>query len=246
MKELGLTEYEAKALLGLFEFGSLKPRKVAFHSGIPPARVYDTLRSLASKKLVVQLRSDPLIFKAVDPEIGLSALVKRKEKHLEFLKSSAIKQVKSLKRVVPFKEKERIVISAGPEQRFSHSYELTSALLKEKTIISVSDRLPVKTMKANVTALKRGARIRLITTKFNKENRQVIENYIKNGIPVRFSSELKGMNLVTFDRKASLIIIYDPEDQNRTINLRINLPSLAKAHAEYFEHAWKRAKPIKL
>lgn len=245
LKELGLTEYETKAFLTLLKFGSLPCRQAALHSGVPPARIYDTLRSLASKGLVSLVQKEPLTFRALELETAISALVDSKKKRLDELKRDSIQELAGIEHTKKARNVEALpTIMAGKESRFAHSVELTNNARKEKLIISVSDSIPNSSMKANFAALKRGVKIRLIATKFDDENREVIKNYLRLGIPVRYYPQLKGFNLVTFDKKFSLIIIYDPEKKEETMNILIPSAALARAHAEYFEEIWKKAEPV--
>jgi sugar-specific transcriptional regulator TrmB len=52
---LGLTQYEIKAYLALVGNHPLNGSQLSRHSGIPRARIYDVLRSLTDKGIVVQI-----------------------------------------------------------------------------------------------------------------------------------------------------------------------------------------------
>ena len=67
---LGLNSYEAKAYLTLIMRGASKATVIARESGIPQQRIYDVLRSLESKGLIVE---DGGIYIAIDPRDALRA-----------------------------------------------------------------------------------------------------------------------------------------------------------------------------
>lgn len=54
LKRLGYTEYESKAYIALLQKRHATAYQVSKHSGIPRARIYDTLDSLAKKGLVMK------------------------------------------------------------------------------------------------------------------------------------------------------------------------------------------------
>jgi sugar-specific transcriptional regulator TrmB len=78
LKHLGLTEYEAKAILALLSHGSLTADKVSSAAHIPLPRVYDTMKSLAERGLISVGRTRPQAFTAVDPK-RFFALLKEDE-----------------------------------------------------------------------------------------------------------------------------------------------------------------------
>ena len=67
LKQLGLTEYEAKAFWALTTMGTGNPREVAAAAEIPYPSAYDTLKSLASKGWVEIAASRPAIYTVRPP-----------------------------------------------------------------------------------------------------------------------------------------------------------------------------------
>ncbi|MFC8511829.1 TrmB family transcriptional regulator [Streptomyces sp. NPDC057257] len=72
--ELGFSQYEARAYIGLLGQEPLTGYALANLTGIPQPKVYETLRRLAEKRAVVQIGSDPARFVAVPAEYLLSQL----------------------------------------------------------------------------------------------------------------------------------------------------------------------------
>src|SRR3989338_5308500 len=79
VKELGLTEYQAKAFIALVKFGTLPAERIGRLGKIPLPRIYDTLEDLQKKGLVMISRGRPKMYKLVDPKISLKNFIKEKE-----------------------------------------------------------------------------------------------------------------------------------------------------------------------
>ncbi len=62
LKEFGLNSYEAKAYVALLKLGRAPATEVAKESGIPPQRVYDSLRSLEEKGFIYVLNGKPKLY----------------------------------------------------------------------------------------------------------------------------------------------------------------------------------------
>jgi sugar-specific transcriptional regulator TrmB len=67
LQKVGLTEYEAKAYVGLLNDHLSTATKLSEKSGVPRTRIYSVLESLAQKGWVQIYSGIPLLFKAVDP-----------------------------------------------------------------------------------------------------------------------------------------------------------------------------------
>ncbi|MEM0118271.1 MAG: helix-turn-helix domain-containing protein [Conexivisphaerales archaeon] len=87
LKELGLTEYEARVYICALTEGSLPMRELAFRSGVPRTKVYQSVRSLAKRGLL-RLKEKPLRFTAVDADEVFDSTIRQEEKRLKELKAS--------------------------------------------------------------------------------------------------------------------------------------------------------------
>jgi len=87
LKELGLTEYEARVYVCALTEGSLPMRELAFRSGVPRTKVYQSVRSLAKRGLL-RLKENPLRFTAVDADEVFDPAIRQEEKRIRDLKSS--------------------------------------------------------------------------------------------------------------------------------------------------------------
>ncbi len=83
LRRLGFTSYEAKAYVALVSSGSLTATELASRSEIPQPRIYDVVRSLMEKGLLVVSEGRPRRFAAIPPEIALANYVRRKHEQEE-------------------------------------------------------------------------------------------------------------------------------------------------------------------
>ncbi len=78
VRALGLTIYESKAYVSLLLYGSLTSTELASKSEIPQPRVYDVVKNLARKGLIVVLHGRPRKFRALDPKVALKNYIENK------------------------------------------------------------------------------------------------------------------------------------------------------------------------
>jgi sugar-specific transcriptional regulator TrmB len=83
LRDLGLSEYEARAFRSLLETGPTTAKELSRASDVPMGRVYDVLNSLETHQLVrTQTASRPKKYVAVDPETALDRLLEDKKRSL--------------------------------------------------------------------------------------------------------------------------------------------------------------------
>jgi len=69
LRDIGLTDYEARSLIALMSLGVGTPRDVARESGIPYPSAYDSLRSLSQGGWVEFASTRPSIFRVREPAL---------------------------------------------------------------------------------------------------------------------------------------------------------------------------------
>ena len=80
LRQLNLTQYEIKAYLSLLKVEAVTAYQLGSLSQIPSGRIYDVVESLVAKSLVSILPGTPRRIKAIDPKIGLKALLVNKNR----------------------------------------------------------------------------------------------------------------------------------------------------------------------
>jgi len=102
LNSLGLTEYEAKAVVSLIKKGSLEAPDISRTSEIPKTRVYDVLEKLEKKGFVISLEGRPKKFQEIEKEKIIEKLNEEKKKEFKKIEENALK----LKQILSFEEKE--------------------------------------------------------------------------------------------------------------------------------------------
>lgn len=96
LRRLGLTSYEAKAYAALVGGGSLTATELASRSEIPQPRVYDIVRSLMEKGLIMVSEGRPRRFTALPPQIALVNYVRQKHEQEKKALHKVLGKVSSL------------------------------------------------------------------------------------------------------------------------------------------------------
>jgi sugar-specific transcriptional regulator TrmB len=83
LRDLGLSEYEARAYRALLETGPTTAKELSRASDVPMGRIYDVLNSLETHNLVrSQTASRPKKYVGVEPEAALDRLLEDKKRDL--------------------------------------------------------------------------------------------------------------------------------------------------------------------
>ena len=84
LRDLGLSEYEARAYRALLRTGATTAKELSRASDVPMGRIYDVLNSLEQYNLVrSQAASRPKKYVAVEPDAALDRLLDDKKRELE-------------------------------------------------------------------------------------------------------------------------------------------------------------------
>lgn len=83
LRDLGLSEYEARAYRALLGTGPTTAKELSETSDVPMGRIYDVLANLERRDLVrSQAASHPTKYAAVEPETGLDRLLAERKRDL--------------------------------------------------------------------------------------------------------------------------------------------------------------------
>ncbi|MGH2358674.1 MAG: TrmB family transcriptional regulator [Candidatus Limnocylindria bacterium] len=99
LTRLGLTQYEAKAYVGLIGRDSFTAAQVSRYTGLPRQRIYDVLSSLIEKGLASSRPGSVVKYAAVSPELAIERLLAAHRSQLEDLEresSAAIERLAPL------------------------------------------------------------------------------------------------------------------------------------------------------
>jgi len=246
LRKLGLTEYEAKAYLALLKHGAMKGREVAEKSGVPPTRVFDTLKALANKGFASLISSKPMVFKPVKAEIAIAGLLQEKRNELETIEKSTIESLKNfqlLKQIPGIEEK--LIIVSGYEKMYNLANELTNRARREILIMSAGEKTPQSIKVSSKNAIERGTKIKFIATQYNAANIHYLKELKSVGYDIRYYPA-KDYSIAIQDRESCIIIIKNPDDPKNRITIFFDSKDFSSVMTEWFKTIWKKAKIVKL
>jgi len=82
LRELGLSEYEAKAYAALLAMGELTPKEVSSAANIPYTKVYEALRRLEAKGWAIVVSRTPLVYAPRKPGEAIASERRKLEERL--------------------------------------------------------------------------------------------------------------------------------------------------------------------
>ncbi|WP_427339399.1 TrmB family transcriptional regulator [Caloranaerobacter sp. DY30410] len=98
LMEIGINKYEAKAYIALLNKPDITAYELSKLSGVPQAKIYETMSKLLDKNLVNIISDNPIKYVAVDLEGFLDAYKKRVNSTVKYLKDS-LKRMDSTNRI---------------------------------------------------------------------------------------------------------------------------------------------------
>ena len=111
LKEIGLTDYEAKAYITLSKLRRAKASEIKEESGVPYSKIYETAERLEDKGLIETVQESPRSYRILDPEESIDNYVEGKISRLRDCKEEALKNVG---RFYSSSNISAIVLAAGP------------------------------------------------------------------------------------------------------------------------------------
>ncbi len=238
--KLGLTTQEANIYLWLLEHGPARPASVAKALKLLTPAVYRSVHSLSRKGFLSLSGRRPYWLEPIPPEIVLPAFVKK-----QALVMNQLAQELSLFLAPKTKIKDptQVEVIYGKEKNHYFAAQLARESQKEILAISIGEPIPPDLLVAIRKAVLRGIRMKLIVHKYDDENKELLENYVKNGMEIRYYPDW-GFHLAVFDKKKVLLSVNDPENTRRRISIFFHSRGLAKAMRDYFLTVWKKAEEI--
>jgi len=99
LQNLGLTEYQSKAMLVLFAKREATAEGICRHTGIPLTKIYSVLKSLEDKSVVKCSPGKPRIYRCEAPTEVLNELIRKVASRIETLKDAKREQLKGIKEI---------------------------------------------------------------------------------------------------------------------------------------------------
>ncbi len=242
LQKLGLSPYEAKSYVALLKQGSMGGKETAKKAGVPPTSVYRNLESLREKGFVQLLQQEPLVYRAVEPEIALTHYVNFKKVLLEEVENEAIKELNQIKETGGIDKKEEVLeVYSGREQSYAVGKQLLGEAKKEFLMIGRGEKQSIIDLIHELkAAIEREVEVRFIITTFD-DNQELVGLLKEEKISVKYFP-LQNFSLLIKDGEESQIVIKQAKAER--IILKIKSKDLAQAHEHYFNSIWRKATPV--
>lgn len=199
LKEFGLSEYEERIYLSLFQEGPLRMKDLAVKTGIPRAKVYSTVVSLKNKGLI-KVNEKPWVCVAISPEESLAPIVKKEKKRVEGIKKG-FELLKKLWEERPVKEvlqekSLKIYTANSLKHRLKelfHSLEMECVC-----VLSFSSFEKMRDTLSQVS-LPKGAKVTIITSYYADPLPDI------PGVEVRFTDDCLEYSIYLFDSERFVV-----------------------------------------
>jgi len=243
LRQLNLTQYEINAYLALLKVDKVTAYQLGNLSRIPSGRIYDVVEALVSKGLVSILPGTPRLVKAINPKIGLKALLDKKNREW---KKEAGQLTHLIDKLEKKEEKDIVSLSKGENLYYQNCIELYGRAKKELFFIAgglTPAKKGIEIMAPTKMMVKRGVEVRFIAP-IDKYNIETAKKIKRVGIKIR-DYPVKGLRIHILDGKYAMITIVDKDNpKNRSI-IRINQKESAQTLREMFLSLWAKSKEIR-
>ena len=236
----GLSKQEAQIYLTLLEEGPQNAKEIGKLVNIYSPTVYRTARKLEKRNLIAILKTSPRTFQALPPQLSIPSYVKERSILLE---KSAEEITKIISQKTLSSSSTVVNLIFGKNELFTESIKLINEIKKVLLIISIGELITEELLLSINQARQRGVKILMIVHKNDKENKQILENFKKNGFEIRHYPDW-GFHLNIYDSKKSIITVNNPQDTKERVSMEIFSLGLSKALRDYFYSVWEKATPV--
>jgi sugar-specific transcriptional regulator TrmB len=262
LRDLGLSEYEARTYRALLQAGATTAKELSNASDVPMGRIYDVLNSLEQYNLVrSQAASRPKKYVAVEPETALDRLLEDKKRELEE-KAEQYEAIvddlaDDLDAATPI-EGQFWTAAVGPEETIDLLVERLAAA--STSVVMVSDtpapqfdlgEVGERVLDELEAALDRGVDVSLLLTPSMVDGlpERIGERYrrrlsTREAFEVRVVEDIDG-TFTLVDSSEVCIQVPNPLDPDRTFAMfDLKDTSFAADVRSMFDPRWERARPL--
>lgn len=267
---LGLSKYETEAYLYILKHGISEAGSVHKETNIPYGKIYDTMKSLITKGLIEVQNSRPKKYMIRNPDIALNRLFDEKKKRVNEELENTQKLITDIKEDIDSiinarKNKEKTFRKTAmgaeiPEMIRANFEEVEQEkcillhLPKKQIVDSKSDRVNECdiSLPAMLNALKRGVRLRIISTKEEgmlqaAENLLHVLGDLAGNVEIRYQEEPFTTCFAVIDDDKVVISIVDSIEQENLLSMtKIWDQRLASRLQGEFEEMWRSANRLNL
>lgn len=214
LKTMGLTEYEGKVYSALVLFDRAEVKRIYEYLNVPKPSVYQSLRALMEKGLVMMVTSKPAIYRAVPPKIALKHLM---EVHKNAEKT-ALAELEHLEGSNLEIEDINIIWTLFGEKNVEHTMEELMSKARSSMKLVLSKKY------LDYLSIVSGKELKIELVIFGKDT-SLAENYELNDLTVHdacgidlssfgdFYKYFSSAALLSPEQRSELILIYIDDDE---------------------------------
>ncbi len=240
LRELGLTEYEARGYLSLLERGVLTASEVSEYANVPYSKIYEALNSLERKGWIETRRGRPSRYYPKSPSEALGAVKLRLEGKIKSWEKTVLNELQPLYEKREIREKPDIWVLRG---EFNILAKIQEMLGKAKSELMIAAPTLSKTIVEAIVPIlthlqNTGVKILLMVSK------EVIERNVGNIakiVEVRVREQMFGGGVLVDGKEALLLL----GEEKPTLVIWSSHTGLVRIADGYFRYIWKDAEPLR-
>ncbi len=241
LRELGLTDYEARAYLSLLEKGSMTAGQVSEVADLPYSKIYETLNALDKKGWIKIERGRPSRYYPKSPSEALEAAKLRFQSRIKSWEESILDELQPLYEKREILEKPDIWIIRGEFNVLAKLREMLDTV-KSELMVAVPS-LPEELINVIFPILSHlhgvGVRIMFMVSGGVKEE---IVKRMAEVAEVRVRDRMFGGGVIADGREVVLLL---GEEEKPSLVIWSDHIGLVKFAKDYFQYLWNTAKDIR-
>ncbi len=239
-RDFGFTLYESKAYVALVTGGIMSAHETSKKSDVPKSKIYDTLNSLLTKRIIEEYPGSPRKFKARSPGFVLDELLEQEKLHLKKVQSSAETLKSRLDSIINDTEKtyvsnESVLWTVNGRRGFHEKFaEMGARARKEVKLITPYFSRNSILEKAINSAKSQGVIFKGITS-VNDDNRDRVKYYLECFDSIeQFNGEIPITLVIIDDKECMYRIDYRINGLLNYVGVHSTNTGLIKAFIQYW------------
>src|SRR3989344_5815055 len=210
LKHLGLTVYEARALVVLVKNRKCTAERISNLGDIPLPRVYDTMEELAKRGLVVISKSRPQTFQAIDPKRFFDVLKEDEKKRfnestktIDVASKEFMKGISTMIRQPETEETEESIAYIKRRINVGHFWKRLESEVKKEFLVFAGDLSWVGPQNSAIKKLIHdGIDYKVLSAKPDSSLSTNIRKATKTGVDLRFNKTVGGLRAIVVDGRS--------------------------------------------
>ncbi|MBS3815024.1 MAG: TrmB family transcriptional regulator [Hadesarchaea archaeon] len=235
LKELGLTEYETRAYMGLVSSGPITARELSEKANVPSSRIYDILSKLEKKGWIESQSSRPARYRAKPPSEAMRLMRIKRDRKFKKARETILQELEPLYEKKAEMEKPEIWVIRGTQNLLGKVSEMFTNAEIEILITLPTLSQEISDLQEFIPLLEpKNLELRLLTSERNEIARNLEST---QNVKVRYREPLFGGGIVIDSREALIVL----ESSGGKVGIWSDEIGLAKFAKEYFEYLWKES-----